>query len=172
VLDGKLNALVGGRAEDVARAMPVLEKMTASVRHMGKLGNGCAMKLAINMGMVAYMQTIAEALALGQQQGLTIDQMLEVMSVAPTASGWLKGKTPILKGEGGPISLDLKTMRKDIISAVATGALTGVPMPMASGALSSISAAVGAGWGDLDIAELPRFFRENMLQNYGQPAKN
>ena len=166
VAAGGLNALVGGREDDLDRARPVLDKMTASIRHMGKLGNGCAMKLAINMGMAAYMQAIGEALALGEKQGLSLDQMLDVMAIAPTATEWLKRKGPVLKGEGGPTSLDIKTMRKDAMSAVATGALTGVPMPVASGALAAFSAAVSSGWGDLDIAELPRFFRTEMLQNF------
>jgi 3-hydroxyisobutyrate dehydrogenase-like beta-hydroxyacid dehydrogenase len=166
VLEGKLHGLAGGSSTDLEHAMPVLKKLTQSVRHMGKLGNGCAMKLSINMGMVAYMQSLAEALALGQQQGLTQEQMLDVMSLSPIASGWLDVKTPILKGEKGPVSLDLRTMRKDMMSAVATGTATGVPLPAASGALSSISSAVGNGWGDLDIAELPRFFREHMVQSF------
>ena len=110
------------------------------------------------------MQSIAEALALGQQQGLTTEQMLDVISLSPIASNWLDVKTPILIGEEGPVSLDIRTMRKDIMSAVATGTETGVPLPVASGALSSISVAVADGWGDLDIAELPRFFREKMIQ--------
>jgi 3-hydroxyisobutyrate dehydrogenase-like beta-hydroxyacid dehydrogenase len=166
VFEGELHGLAGGSSTNLGYAMPVLKKLTQTVRHMGKLGNGCAMKLSINMGMVAYMQSLAEALALGQQQGLTQEQMLDVMSLSPIASGWLDVKMPILKGEEGPVSLDLRTMRKDLMSAVATGSATGVPLPAASGALSSISSAVGSGWGDLDIAELPRFFREHMVQQY------
>lgn len=49
------------------------------------------------------------------------------------------------------------------MSAVATGALTGVPMPLAAGTLS---AAVDADYGDGDLAELPKFFRDAMLQNF------
>ena len=36
VRDGKLFALVGGRAEDLERARPVLEKMTRRIAHMGR----------------------------------------------------------------------------------------------------------------------------------------
>ena len=164
VLEGKLHGLVGGEPSDVEMGMTTLKIITQSIHHVGKLGNGCAMKLSINMSMCAYMQSIAEALALGQQQGLTTEQMLDVISLSPIASSWLDVKNPILKGEKGPVSLDIRTMRKDIMSAVATGTETGVPLPVASGALSSISAAVADGWGDLDIAELPRFFREKMIQ--------
>lgn len=162
VLKGELHGLVGGHPTDIQEATPVLEMLTTSIRHCGKLGNGCAMKLSINMSMLGYMQNIAEALALGQKQGLDQEQILEVMNVSPIASRWLEIKTPILKGEDGPISLDIQTMRKDLMSAISIGKATGIPLPAASGALTSISSAIEKGWGNLDIAELPRFFRENI----------
>jgi 3-hydroxyisobutyrate dehydrogenase-like beta-hydroxyacid dehydrogenase len=64
------------------------------------------------------------------------------------------------------MTLDIRTLRKDIMSAVATGALTGVPMPLAAGTLSALSAAVEGDYGDRDIAELPKFFRDRLLQNF------
>jgi len=62
------------------------------------------------------------------------------------------------------VTLDLKTMRKDIMSMVATGAINGMPLPLSAGMLSSFSAAVAQGWGDKDIGDLAKFFRENMGQ--------
>jgi len=163
---GTLFAMVGGRAEDLARARAVLDKMTRRVLHMGPHGAGYAMKLAANVGLGAYVQAIAESLALGAKQGLALDQMLDALSESATATGWLKAKTGMLKGEPGDVSLDIRTLRKDIMSAVATGALTGVPMPLSAGALASLSAAVGGDCGSADIAELPKFFREAMLQDF------
>ncbi len=83
VKDGKLFALVGGRAEDLDSARPVLEKMTRRIAHMGPNGTGYAMKLAVNLGLGAYIQALSESLALGAKQGLTLDQMLEVLQEAP-----------------------------------------------------------------------------------------
>jgi 3-hydroxyisobutyrate dehydrogenase len=163
---GTLFAMVGGRAADLERARPVLEKMTRGILHMGPHGSGYAMKLAANIGLGAYVQALAESLALGFRQGLALDAMLDALSESATATGWLKAKTGVLKGEQGEISLDIRTLRKDIMSAVATGALTGVPMPLSSGVLASLSAAVDGDFGAGDIAELPKFFREAMLQNF------
>jgi 3-hydroxyisobutyrate dehydrogenase-like beta-hydroxyacid dehydrogenase len=166
VREGKLFAMVGGRAEDLERARPVLEKLTRGIAHMGPLGSGHAMKLAANIGLGTYIQSLAESLALGRKQGLALDQMLDVMCEAATVTPWLKAKLPALKGEKGDTSLDIRTLRKDLMSAVATGALSGVGMPAASGALASLSAAVADGQGDKDIAELAKFFRESMGQSY------
>jgi 3-hydroxyisobutyrate dehydrogenase-like beta-hydroxyacid dehydrogenase len=165
VREGKLFALAGGRAEDLERARPVLEKLTRRISHMGPNGAGYAMKLAVNLGLAAFIQATAESLALGAREGLTLQQMLDVLSEAPTANGWLASKKGLLMGEPADITLDLKTLRKDIMSAVATGAVDGTPMPLSSGVLASLSAAVAQGWGDKDIGELARFFRERMGQN-------
>jgi 3-hydroxyisobutyrate dehydrogenase-like beta-hydroxyacid dehydrogenase len=167
VREGKLLALVGGRAEDVARARPVLEKLARRIVHLGGNGSGYAMKLAVNLGLGAYIEALAESLALGMRQGLTLDQMLDVLKEAPTATGWLAAKIPVLKGEKADITLDLVTLRKDLMSAVATGTATGVAMPVAAGTLAALSAAVAAGEGRGDLAELARFVRDHMVQRYG-----
>jgi 3-hydroxyisobutyrate dehydrogenase len=166
VREGKLFAMVGGRTEDIERARPVLDKLTRGFAHMGALGSGHAMKLAANIGLGTYIQSLAESLALGRKQGLALDQMLDVLCESATVSPWLRAKLPALKGEKGDVSLDIRTLRKDIMSAVATGALSGVGMPAASGALASLSAAVAHGHGAEDIAELAKFFREAMGQSY------
>jgi 3-hydroxyisobutyrate dehydrogenase len=163
---GTLFAMVGGRAEDLARARPVLEKLTRRIVHLGPNGSGYAMKLSANLGLGAYVVALAESLALGARQGLTLDQMLDAFQESATATGWLKAKADVLKGGHGEMTLDIATLRKDIMSAVATGALTGVPMPLSAGTLASLSAAVNGDYGCGYLAELPKFFREAMLQSY------
>jgi 3-hydroxyisobutyrate dehydrogenase-like beta-hydroxyacid dehydrogenase len=166
VREGKLFALVGGETEDIERARPVLEKLTRRIAHMGPAGSGYAMKLAVNLGLGAYIQAVAESLALGAKQGLALDQMLDVLQEAPYASGWLKSKADVLKGAPAEMTLDIRTLRKDLMSAVATGALSGVPMPLSAATLISLSAAVADDYGERDLAELPKFLRESMLQNF------
>lgn len=163
---GALFAMVGGRAEDLDRARPVLEKMTRRIVHMGPNGSGYAMKLAVNLGLGGYIQAISESLALGLKQGLALDQMLDVLQEGPYASGWLKSKVDVLKGAPAEMTLDIRTLRKDLMSAVATGALSGVPMPLSAATLASLSAAVAGNYGSGDLAELPKFVREAMLQNF------
>jgi 3-hydroxyisobutyrate dehydrogenase len=163
---GTLFAMVGGRAEDLLRARPVLEKLTRRILHMGPAGSGYAMKLAANLGLGAYVQAIAESLALGLRQGLAVDAMLDALQESATACPWLKAKAGVLRGDAAEMTLDIRTLRKDIMSAVATGALSGVPTPLASGALAALSAAAATDYGSRDIAELPQFFREALLQNF------
>jgi 3-hydroxyisobutyrate dehydrogenase len=166
VKQGKLYAMIGGDAKDLERARPVLEKLAGKIAHMGPNGAGYAMKLAVNLGLASFVQTTAESLALGVREGLDLNQMLDILGEAPTANGWFAGKKGALKGEPADITLDLKTLRKDIMSVIATAAVGGQPMPLSSGVLTSLSAAVANGWGDRDIGDLAKFFREHMGQKF------
>jgi 3-hydroxyisobutyrate dehydrogenase-like beta-hydroxyacid dehydrogenase len=165
VREGRLVALVGGRDEDVARATQVLAPLTRRVIHMGPIGCGAVMKLAANLGMGTYLQAVAEALALGDRYGLSIPLMLDALMEGAFASPWLKAKSAQFMGEKGEVTLDVKSIRKDLMSAVATGAIAGVPMPATAGALASLSAAAAHGLNDEDLAVLPLFYRQHMIQN-------
>jgi 3-hydroxyisobutyrate dehydrogenase-like beta-hydroxyacid dehydrogenase len=166
VRDGKLVALMGGREEDVERATKILAPLTRRVIHMGPSGSGSVMKLAANLGMGTYLQAVAEALALGDRYGLSIPLMLDALMEGAFASPWLKAKTEQFKGAKGDTTLDVKSIRKDLMSALATGSAVGVPMPATAGALASASAAVAQGLSDEDCAVIPVFYRQFMVQKF------
>ena len=163
---GTLVGLAGGAAADLERARTVLDVLAHRVVHMGPLGSGHAMKLAVNLGLAAYVQGLAESLALGEGEGLDFTQMLEVLSAAPTANAWLAARVGVVRGEASDVTLDIRTMRKDVQSALTTGSLSGIPMPLAAGVLAAFSAAVAAGYGNGDLGEMPRFLREALVQRY------
>lgn len=166
VRDGTLVALLGGTPADIERARPILAPLAHKIVAMGALGSGHAMKLAVNLGLAAYIQGLAEALALGEREGLAMDAMLGVLATAPTANAWFAARRGVLTGEVTNVTLDIRTLRKDMMSAVATGARGGVPMPLAAGTLAALSAAVAGNYGDRDIGALAAFLREEMVQRY------
>lgn len=166
VRDGKLLALAGGSEDDVAHARPILGHLTRSIVHMGPVGAASAMKLGVNLVMAGYIEAVGEALALGASQGLTHGAMLEVLQQSPTANPWLVSKLPVLLGGDVETTLDLRNLRKDVMSAVSVGAASGVPMPLAGGVVTTLSAAVATGWGREDLATLPRFLQQAMRQTY------
>jgi len=161
---GRLLALAGGSAHDIARAEPVLSVLTRRVVHVGPPGSGYATKLSVNLLMAAYLQALAESLSLASRSGIPADLFLEILQESPVASPWLKTKLPFFLGQEGPPSLDIRTLRKDVNAAVASGADLGVAMPGASAVLAALSAAVAHGEGENDLADHVRFFMENMVQ--------
>ena len=162
---GSLIALVGGESAAVASATPILSDLTSRIFHLGGPGSGYAMKLSVNLGLAGYIQGLSESLSLGSRYGLSTPMMLEVLRLAPTSNAWLEAKSDGLLGGPSTTSLDLVTLRKDVMSALAAGADRGVVMPMTAATLSAFSAAVASGWERRDCAELIAFFQQHMHQN-------
>ena len=67
---GKLTLMVGGEAEDLERARPVLEPLAKPIFHLGPLGTGAAMKLAVNTVIFGLNRRVAEALVLAEAAGI------------------------------------------------------------------------------------------------------
>lgn len=88
--------------------------------------------------------------------------MLDVLSDSPMANFFLAFKMPVLKGATTDTAFDMKSLCKDLSSAVSAAAAAGVSLPAATACVSSLKAGMAAGWGERDIAELPRFYREHM----------
>jgi 3-hydroxyisobutyrate dehydrogenase len=67
---GTLTYLVGGDAEALARIDPYLMASAQKVIHAGELGNGCKLKLCINLITYTQWQAAYEAAALAKAVGL------------------------------------------------------------------------------------------------------
>ncbi len=83
--DGKLLGFVGGDAADLSRARPVLEKLCRRIEHVGPVGAGASLKLAINLPLLVYWQAFGEALALCQPLGLDPARLVDIF--ADTSGG-------------------------------------------------------------------------------------
>lgn len=167
--EGRLLALVGGAEADVARARPVLETFCRRIAHLGPSGSGTTMKLALNLPMAVYWQALAEALALGQQFGLELATMLELIADSPAALAALGMKIPVILGQQDEVAFDVAGVRKDLLAMIATGQQFGVPMPAASAALLSFTAATAAGLGAQDLAAMIPFYLRSVRAAGGEP---
>ena len=78
--EGKLLGLVGGTQADVARAMPILEQLCRRIEHVGELGAGSTMKLAVNLPLLVYWQALGEALTICKPLNLPADRLIDILS--------------------------------------------------------------------------------------------
>ena len=158
--DGKLFGFVGGETADVARAKPLLEQMCRRIEHVGPVGAGASMKLAINLPLLVFWQAFGEALALVRPLGLDAARLVDIFgdtSGAPTA---LRNRAPALAAaiqgkDVGQITVDIDAMRKDLRTMVEEAKALGAELPVTSRALECYDQASGAGLGKGDITAIP-----------------
>ncbi|MCI2421005.1 NAD(P)-dependent oxidoreductase [Saccharopolyspora sp. K220] len=88
--EGAVNLLVGGPAETLERARPVLEPWCATVHHLGELGAGQIAKSANNLVHWAQICAIEEALDLARRYGLSVPAVRAALMDGPTDSRTLR----------------------------------------------------------------------------------
>ncbi len=157
--EGRLFGFAGGAAADVARARPVLDQLCRRVEHVGAVGDGARVKLAINLPLLVYWQALGEAISLCQSVGLPPERLIDILGDTTGAANGIKGRGPdIVRGLSGidiaPGSSDMHTACKDIESMLALAAETGVALPAASVALAGYRDAIAAGRGHVDTGQL------------------
>ncbi|GAB4118917.1 MAG: NAD(P)-dependent oxidoreductase [Roseiflexaceae bacterium] len=155
---GQLLVMVGGAAEDLERARPVLSQLSRRIVHAGPNGSGTTMKLVLNLPMAIFWAGLSEAMVLGERYGLDRAQMLDVYLDSAVALPALRAKAPLLLGAEHEVAFDVTGVRKDLLAMIATGQEAGVPMPTSSAALALFAAATGAGYGAKDLIEVVNYF--------------
>jgi 3-hydroxyisobutyrate dehydrogenase-like beta-hydroxyacid dehydrogenase len=156
---GELVFMVGGEASTLKRVEPVLGAMGKKWFHLGPVGAGQTVKLAMNLLLNLQVEAFAEALALVTRAGVPGQSLFEVMQSSMGRSGVLDLKgANMLKGEYKP-SFPLRLMHKDVGLALDLGNQLGVPLPAAAAAREVMNAVKGAVTEDVDFSALATFWK-------------
>ena len=158
--EGKLIGFVGGAAEDLARVRPVLDKICRRVEHVGAHGAGAAMKLAVNLPLMVYWQTLGEALSLIEPLGLDPKRVIDILSDSSGGPNMLKVRggmiAQALAGEAnGAVTVDVATMRKDVRTMLDFARSQRRRLPLTEETLRNFERAAGTGLDGADCAQLP-----------------
>src|ERR1700694_4566 len=153
--EGKLFGLVGGAKSDVNRAMQFLEQLCRRVEHVGELGSGATMKLAVNLPLLVYWQALGEALTICKPLNLPADRLIDILSDTAGTPTAMKGRgAAIAKVLGGaPLgetAFGLSAAKKDLATAVQFGVSIHAELPVTASALACFEEAEAAGLGDAD----------------------
>jgi len=158
--EGKLFGFAGGEPADVARAKPILDQMCRRVEHVGPVGAGSSMKLAINLPLVVYWQALGEALSLVGHLDLPPERIMDILGDTSGAPTMLKNRGPsiaaALGGKENPHpTVTVDTLKKDLAEMVAEAKTLGYDPLVTSGALKAFERASKAGLGAKDCTSLP-----------------
>ena len=155
---GTLTLLVGGEAEALDRARPLLEVIGSSIHHFGSVGMGQQVK-AVNQVLVAgSYAAVAEAMALGQRLQLPMDAVVTALRQGAAGSWALSHRsTAMLEGEY-PLGFRLDLHHKDLNIALSSGREVGLEMPVTHLVQQLEAELISRGYGNEDVSTLRRFY--------------
>jgi 3-hydroxyisobutyrate dehydrogenase-like beta-hydroxyacid dehydrogenase len=130
--NGQLTLMIGGRTEDLERARLGLEPLAKAIVHVGPLGSGAAMKLAVNTVIYGLNEAVAEGLLLAEAAGIDRAVAYDVMANSAVGAPYLGYKrAAFLDPEGTPPAFALALAEKDLWLIRDLAAFEGVDLPQA-----------------------------------------
>src|ERR1043166_1876820 len=132
---GKLIGLMGAEEPDAVRARPLLEQLCRRLEHVGPVGAGAVMKLAINMPLMIYWQALGETLALCRDVNVDPARLMDLFSDTSGGPNVLKVRGGAIAdmlrgGAGGQATFDIDSCRKDLRVMLAEGQGRGSATPL------------------------------------------
>lgn len=127
---GKLTVMVGGPADALDRARPVLESFAGKIVHCGELGAGHALKAVNNALLALHIWSTAEGLAAAMKAGVAPQVALDVINASSGRSNASMNLFPerVLTG-AFPRTFRLALLDKDAGIAAAMARSQKTPAP-------------------------------------------
>lgn len=154
---GTLYLMCAGEKKTFIRVRPILEKLSSSLRFVGKPGQAAQVKALVNMVMNANTVALAEGLGLGSALGLDLDMLREVFAQTGAASQVLKTDGEDMQHRSHDCYFSGAHAAKDSTIAWVLGCEAGLHLPVAAATKLQFDKMVAVGLGALDksgVAEL------------------
>ena len=157
---GQLTLMVGGDAADLERARPALEPLAKAIFHLGPLGTGAAMKLAVNTLIFGLNGAVAEGLVLAELAGIDRAAAYDVLAASAAGAPFVGYKrASFVDPEGTPVAFSLDLAAKDLGLITAFAEALGVAMPQATTNLAVVRSASTDGRGGEDFSTVAQELR-------------
>jgi len=157
---GTLSIMIGGDADDVATATPVLEAMGKTLSHVGPVGAGQLTK-AINQIVVAGTYwSVAEGVALGLKAGLDMENVVKAVGGGAAGSWAMVNRSGNMINNDYPLGFKVELHRKDLNIALAVARELGVTLPVAAFVEQVETGLIARGHAEEDISAIARSVRE------------
>jgi 2-hydroxy-3-oxopropionate reductase len=148
--DATLTIMVGGPAEALERAMPVLLAMGKTVTHVGESGAGQVAKAANQIMVAAQMVAMGELLVFAKKAGVDPRKVVDAIKGGAAQCWTLDVKPPrLFQGNRGP-GFKAHMQLKDLRIVLDTARAYGVPLPATAENAKLYEAMVATGMGELD----------------------
>jgi 3-hydroxyisobutyrate dehydrogenase/2-hydroxy-3-oxopropionate reductase len=158
---GQLTLMVGGDAVDLERARPALEPLAKAIFHLGPLGSGAAMKLAVNTVIFGLNEAVSEALVMAEAAGVHLATAYDVLTASAVGAPFVAYKRDAFLAPGTtPPAFALALAEKDLGLILDLAASSGVPMPQAATNLAMVREASVGGRAEQDFTTVAGALRD------------
>jgi 3-hydroxyisobutyrate dehydrogenase-like beta-hydroxyacid dehydrogenase len=167
---GELVYYVAGDEAALGEARPILEASSKHIIEVGEIGQATAIKIATNMVTAASIQAAAEALALVQGSGISLEKFAEAMQENASNSTTLSMKLPkMIEGNFEP-HFSVKHMLKDMQIANRLGLSNHLELGVSSVARDRLLEQMQRGHGDEDYSAVARKYFPDIRSTSSEEA--
>jgi 3-hydroxyisobutyrate dehydrogenase len=155
--EGSLYLMLGGELQAFERARPILEKLSSSMRYVGKAGEAAKVKALVNMVMNINTAGLAEGLGLGAALGLDLTMLREVFTQTGANSRVVQTDGEDMQNRDHSCFFSAAHAAKDSGIALKLAKEVGVNLPLAAATCKQYRRMIDEGLGELDksgVAEL------------------
>jgi 3-hydroxyisobutyrate dehydrogenase-like beta-hydroxyacid dehydrogenase len=152
---------LGGEADVIEKARPVLKSLSSVMLHIGPLGSASTLKLAMNLNLAGVAQTLCESLTLCRKAGISDDVYFAALARNAGRSGLADLKESKLRQHDYSPQFSLKHMGKDLRLALETAAEFSQPLEQTAHLKAAYDKGIAAGWADDDFVGLMRLLEKN-----------
>jgi 3-hydroxyisobutyrate dehydrogenase-like beta-hydroxyacid dehydrogenase len=157
---GELTIMAGGDADALERARPVLDALATNVFHVGALGAGATVKLAVNTLIHAIDVGLSEALVLAEKSGVDRSAAYDVFAAGAAAAPFVLYKRPAFEDpDAAPLTFTLDLMSKDLELILSLAREVEAPMGQAERNKELVDRALAAGFSGRDMSAVAEYLR-------------
>ena len=109
-----LSIFVGGEAEHLERARPVLQSLGTTITHVGPIGAGQAVKAVNQVILAGTYLGVAEGIVLALKSGLDVEQVVGALSGGAAQSWVLTNRSGRMLENDYPLGFKVALHRKDL----------------------------------------------------------
>ncbi|RZU13499.1 2-hydroxy-3-oxopropionate reductase [Kribbella rubisoli] len=151
-----LSIMVGGEADDFAKAKPLFDVVGKTVVHVGPSGSGQTVKAANQLIVAANIQAVAEAVVFLEAYGVDTKAALEVLGGGLAGSTVLNQKKENMLSRSFQPGFRIDLHHKDMGIVTAAAREAGVVVPLGALVAQLVASARANGDGGLDHSALLR----------------
>lgn len=155
---GKLIHLVGGQSDSLTQVRDILNASSSAVYHIGEVGMGMTMKLAVNGLFGVQVAALGEVLGVLQRAGISVESAVNLLNEMPITSPALKGIGALVaSGNYAPL-FPINLGEKDLRYLERLGLSNNSQMSVVTAIRQIYQEAQQAGYGDNNISGVAQLY--------------